>query len=603
MGLPADNSRADGFSLYLTLYPFLDIQIGRIPYNRRLWADKHTILNHKRAANSQSNLLPLAIMSIELPPPLPPSLQLQVIEQLGEKKPVLAGLVGQVIKATVVKSESKMLNTLISTDKQTGKSTATKTTPQLSAASYDPTKSTLNNPQNAIVKQSTATQWAILLRVGSNLLNVQSDKPLPQGSQVELKVINARQLEINLPSESKTQTSDKITLQHNLREILPRQQPYSQLLNLVRKMPAQQMQQLPPPVQDAIKHLIQELPHTKQLQSAKELQHVLRNSGIFTEKRLVRAATALKPDPLATIKTSSQTGRTNNNENSGPANSTKALLHKIQNLLANNSKQINTIEQTPTTAKSNVQTQSNASQIREIAQQDFKLNVAKLAHTLIEQLPNSSSVSNPWQLLQAAPSSSTDDVGQQLKRLANLIKSNSAQTSQPTKTTSEETKNADIQQTLQRVLLQQTLATLSRTQLHQLNSMPASAEPNVINHWVLELPVLHGEQIDSFLLEIEEEDKEQEDAEHKLRQWTVMLSFDLDGLGPLYVQLIVVNNNVSAKIWAEQTNTLQRVEAEISNLHNSLSKLGVTVKTLDCFKGKPANHNTRLEQQLIDTHS
>ena len=148
-------------------------------------------------------------------------------------------------------------------------------------------------------------------------------------------------------------------------------------------------------------------------------------------------------------------------------------------------------------------------------------------------------------------------------------------------------------------------------QTHQLNSLQqqtaAGTENQAAQQWVLELQVLNGERVDTFLLEIDSEEHhceaDENDSEATTRRWTLMIRFNLACLVPMYVQLVLVNESVSATIWAEQQKTLKAVNHEVDSLRHSLSEIGVTVTQIDCQIGSPPNRRTRMEQQLIDTHS
>lgn len=86
-----------------------------------------------------------------------------------------------------------------------------------------------------------------------------------------------------------------------VRENLPRQQPLTALLPVLRALiTPQQQTQMPPPLARAILNLWQSLPAPKQLQQPETLKRVLRDSGSFLEANTetARALTAENPKAL-----------------------------------------------------------------------------------------------------------------------------------------------------------------------------------------------------------------------------------------------------------------------------------------------------------------
>ncbi|RYD71696.1 MAG: hypothetical protein EOP55_20120, partial [Sphingobacteriales bacterium] len=104
------------------------------------------------------------------------------------------------------------------------------------------------------------------------------------------------------------------------------------------------------------------------------------------------------------------------------------------------------------------------------------------------------------------------------------------------------------------VLLQQhTVSSLAKIQLQQLHSVNHELETKDSNQatssWLFEVPVKHQNEIHQLNLRIDREwvDEKNENSEDKtstkIKQWSVMLRFDLPKLGEFCAQLAIVEDN------------------------------------------------------------
>lgn len=115
----------------------------------------------------------------------------------------------------------------------------------------------------------------LFLPVGTRL---QVNVSVPQGVQIQ---------SIQLPDPLPAQVLAQI------KQWIPRQQPVQPLLsnvvNLLQTTQQRQLTTLPPPVQAAIKALIQALANPAQVRDPGQLQKLVENSGLFSEGKLARA--------------------------------------------------------------------------------------------------------------------------------------------------------------------------------------------------------------------------------------------------------------------------------------------------------------------------
>lgn len=129
------------------------------------------------------------------------------------------------------------------------------------------------------------------LQAGQALLvRSRADLFLPAGTRLQVNVSVAQGVQIQsiqLPDPLPAQVLAQI------KQWIPRQQPVqpllSNVLQLLQTSQQRQLTTLPPPVQAAIKALIQALANPAQVRDPGQLQKLVENSGLFQENKLARA--------------------------------------------------------------------------------------------------------------------------------------------------------------------------------------------------------------------------------------------------------------------------------------------------------------------------
>ena len=99
---------------------------------------------------------------------------------------------------------------------------------------------------------------------------------------------------------------------------------------------------------------------------------------------------------------------------------------------------------------------------------------------------------------------------------------------------------------------------------------------------------------------IEEQSENSEQNFNRVRQWNVMLSFDLPLIGQFYAQLILLGDNLSAKFWAENENTWLEAKNKMDGLKAQLEHEGIQVTQLQCVPGLPPKPKVTLRYSLVD---
>jgi hypothetical protein len=385
-----------------------------------------------------------------------------------------------------------------------------------------------------------------------------------------------------------------------MRSLLPQKDAPQQLLAALPKilnLPAQQRDQLlPGNLQQALKTLADQLPSPEQLANPKRLPGILKNSGVQFEQKLAhnfvsgqnpakpsseqapvspRAfAGALTPTtPLATA-SSPTTPTTNPQASLGAADvpmtqdrkgALLQLLHRIDQNLG---------RELPAPASAS----------------------APLSHSAIEKPTTAAltaALSPPSLLAQATPQPFSN-----LTQLMNYINARPQA----------ELSNKVLRTQLLLLLHQHTLGSLAKIQLQQLHTLnhhqgqADSLQPT--QSWLFDIPVRLGQDIHQLEVRIDEEwvadEQNPDQRDKKARQWSVMLSFDLPQHGGFYAQLTLVNDSVSAKLWADQETTLLQAQQKLEALRQQLQSQGIEVKQLQCLKGAPPHRSISLNYALVD---
>ncbi|WP_404361845.1 flagellar hook-length control protein FliK [Marinobacter sp.] len=158
-------------------------------------------------------------------------------------------------------------------------------------------------------------------------------------------------------------------------------------------------------------------------------------------------------------------------------------------------------------------------------------------------------------------------------------------------------------------LLRMLAGMLNRITVNQLHSQVltnrATADGAAPATLLIELPWVTPQNEPRLAqLRIEHDRPDEADAENRknpqVAEWRFSLAVDLDEAGPVFFEVALRQARVSARVWAEQQNTLRKVQDELGDLRRRLGELGLEVVDLECRRGSPQSAATRLEQRLVD---
>jgi hypothetical protein len=131
-----------------------------------------------------------------------------------------------------------------------------------------------------------------------------------------------------------------------------------------------------------------------------------------------------------------------------------------------------------------------------------------------------------------------------------------------------------IEQSLSQNLLQR--ATLG---LQQETQQPFSLS--------LALPFIEDQETKSLYIDLAERNQAQEEDD---KSWDIRLSFELAGLGAISCHLVLEGRAIAASFYSEQAQTRERIETELPQLRQQLSRAGFAPGEFHSFPGKPASN-------------
>ncbi|WP_250657688.1 flagellar hook-length control protein FliK [Alkalimarinus coralli] len=440
---------------------------------------------------------------------------------------------------------------------------------------------------NVVSARTAQNSFNVTLEIGGERLAVKTSIQLQPGQVINLSV-NAKG-ELILP---KPTSSDTATLIAGLSKVLPYQQPVGKVISaLLQSLPAigAENNQL----KTLLNQLTTLLPKSENFSqgsaNTNQSPGLQPNSGQLVKQALSQSGIFMENTLANTAKSASQTLAQNQGLQPTTAQAlTQAVKSAISSPLPSAS--------TSTANTSNVSLSAAmpttlSSPAAAIPQGDLKATISQLIDTLSALYSAKHSPSGRTPQFMAEPDPSL--LVSPFNFPAALGGGKSA--SQPEK----ELSVGD--------LLKRLAGALNRIQFQQLNSLyqaqTASSETTSIQTWQIELPFLSPQnQVDSVQVRIDQEKEKSGDKQEseKKSKWKLSLTFDLEELGPMFIQVNLSPPTVSSTIWAENQHTLQLINKEAHNLRESFSELGLTVEEITCRQGQPNMKKTRIDQQIVD---
>lgn len=443
----------------------------------------------------------------------------------------------------------------------------------------------------------------------------------------------------NLHTGTQVQTSTKVTeaISETLRQLLPQKDKGQDLLSALPKV-LQFVQQMPiaerkewfsSELQQSLKTLANHIRQSDQLSNPKLLEMVLKNNGQSFEHKLAQLIAPIHKDSGANttnkntgsnqlsdlVKTVAANPLTSSNLPSKPFAASANTQHATTAIPIGNNPAIpiqNPILSTPASlispsneiAQKAVPTVPNTmaataipNSVSKLTNQDFKGSLLSLLHQLDAELPASTATANTNIL--GITSASSLPMATPLPHLLGLIMNKQ----------SGELNQKQLRTQLIMLMHQYTLGSLAKIQLQQIQTvshqLTQTDQAQPTQSWQFEVPVRQGQDVHPLNIQLEQqwiEDPQESTTKEarRVRQWNIMLSFNLPIVGQFYAQLHLLGESLSAKFWAENETTLQEAKIKLDSLKAQLESEGIQVTQLQCVPGLPPKPKMSLSYSLVD---
>lgn len=386
------------------------------------------------------------------------------------------------------------------------------------------------------------------LRIGRLLVKAQTgDMNLSAGQNLRLEVASLKQM----PVLKLLGVMQQSPVQQALRDVLPLQQPLPLLLSALSRLSHPTAMQLTTPIAPPIapgivqlaRALLAQLPDPARVSTAEGLRQAIRDSGLFLESKLAQTTAQVanaRPDEVA--------------------RDFKANLLRLVQVIRDNA-----ASSAPAAARA----------------------------TPLPNTPATATAAPPPAALVAArlPAGAGTDPAAPLQR--GLPPPAQIALEQIAKGQELNLTRGDLQRFAE--------GALARVQLNQLSSLPQ--ERALLPEWLFELPLRRDNETDVWGLRLSQDPEQRRDNQpDSAPSWSMMLAFNLPGLGPLQTRVSLRGDRVTAQFYSQTQGILPLLAEHLPRLQARLQQAGLNVEELTCHhgeipKGRPAATTRILDER------
>ncbi len=145
-------------------------------------------------------------------------------------------------------------------------------------------------------------------------------------------------------------------------------------------------------------------------------------------------------------------------------------------------------------------------------------------------------------------------------------------------------------------LLRNIETSLAKIQHNQLQHFIPDEQSKT--NWFFDLPIRREDGSDLFRFKFSQNNSSNKTKENN--EWSVTLSFDLERLGLISVQIYLRDNKIGATVWAKKQDTYQLFNQHISSLQKQMEDSGISVSTIRCNKGDIPKAETSNSTNILD---
>lgn len=151
-------------------------------------------------------------------------------------------------------------------------------------------------------------------------------------------------------------------------------------------------------------------------------------------------------------------------------------------------------------------------------------------------------------------------------------------------------------------LLRYVVGALARTRVHQLGVHPENrrqGDSGAIQAWSVEIPIAYAGRLDALEMRVEDHGRREGPRGGAERLWQVLMSVELEQIGPLHALLRLSGTRLATTLWVENPAALAPARDTLAELGDCLRAEGVDVTRLECLPGAPPPR-ARSHDNLLD---
>lgn len=137
---------------------------------------------------------------------------------------------------------------------------------------------------------------------------------------------------------------------------------------------------------------------------------------------------------------------------------------------------------------------------------------------------------------------------------------------------------------------------LAKIQYHQLQHF--FSDDQLKTNWFFDLPVRREDGSDIFHFKFTKEDTSSNDK--KTNEWSVTLTFNLEKLGNISIQIYLRNDKIGATVWAKKNETYHLFKQHLSSLQVQMEQSGINISNICCNNGEIIQRESTISKNLLD---
>lgn len=430
-------------------------------------------------------------------------------------------------------------------------------------------------------------QGRVNIHLQGQTISARSEQSFKPGQVLDVKVVETGKT-ITLKVEQHDHKATQI--EHQLRQVLPKQQPINRLSANSVQINQQPELPLPNAVKQQVEQLVKQFVKPEQLTKPQTLKQVIKQSGLDHEHQISQSQTQAKPQPTV-----------------------KGQIMQLLKVIQQVKPDVVTAKQlTPSTPSTN--TSLPKTTLTQTPSTPIKITVTPLTikTAITSPLTTPANLSSaPKSLLPNTPQPHNNATERQVYPEAKTNPSTAYETKTlglPVKQAFPQPQaKAPIQVMTQNnpaLLLQdietQAQASLARIQANQIASLPTDQQPTAQIR--LDIPVVHQEHVDNLQLLIKQEHHgHTASGQDDSHEWTIAFAMNLPSLGPLQTELKIKHQQLQCHLWFANPDTVQLVENALPELIHDLNGEGFEVSNIHCYQGLKTDDGQLDTLNLLDT--